>query len=325
MYDELEQLLPNSGLAFIATEVTAPSGIQVPLGPEAIFRRCKPAEINKIKEMISQLGAARSDGSTKYDFLTTVSPEEQGGTSSRVSRLPPEEARYFGIELLSSTAFTAELRWALNLGKPRLVSPFQIFYPEPNQRGEPRSYSWFGNSIDTLRSDDPSKGPAIVTEDALRRVATIRSRIERIPKSAAFIRSSLARHDAVLNSRSDHGLLVVGLFSIIEGLITHRPRLKESLDSIGHQIRSKLTLLQRRFDFPINADAYFPNAKSEKLWPLLYTYRSCIAHGDEPDYGGKLKPLGGPQNVTRFLVELIRELAITCINDPTLVADLKEC
>jgi hypothetical protein len=67
-------------------------------------------------------------------------------------------------------------------------------------------------------------------------------------------------------------LVVLGLFGLIESILTHVPERDDRLSSITRQIRSKTNLLsRRRTDWP-KASVFFSGKASSDPWPALYGY-----------------------------------------------------
>ena len=86
-------------------------------------------------------------------------------------------------------------------------------------------------------------------------------------------------------------LRVLGLFAVIEMLLTHNPNDKELGDSLSHQISSKIPLLSARFSAPLNYDVFGNDVTAETVWKRLYAYRGKIAHGSEVEFTSALKLL----------------------------------
>lgn len=121
-------------------------------------------------------------------------------------------------------------------------------------------------------------------------------------------------------------LLVLGLFSIIEMLITHNPKLEDRGDSITHQLKGKVPLLERRFDRRLPYTEYFGQASSDKVWAALYKYRSAIAHGGQLDFDkGQLAVIKSKEVADKFLFEVVRGMLRHILREPHLYADLREC
>ena len=120
----------------------------------------------------------------------------------------------------------------------------------------------------------------------LRELKLIYSEFTKIKSSYPDIARSIKMFNALPKFNGYNELFSLGLFSIIESLITHNP--SGEYDSITHQIKHKIPLLERRFQNPIDYSC-FGNASQQTLWSKLYSYRSKIAHGGEIDFSGKLQ------------------------------------
>ena len=129
----------------------------------------------------------------------------------------------------------------------------------------------------------------------------------------------------LLPANSDFQIL--GLFAIIEMLISHSPKQEDRGDSITHQLKSKIPLICNRFSKPFDISTFFLNAKSDKIWGALYSLRSTFAHGGLPDFNdmGKHKLLKDQGHAQEFLTELVKRLVRQAIREPQLFRDLREC
>jgi hypothetical protein len=125
---------------------------------------------------------------------------------------------------------------------------------------------------------------------------------------------------------SSSELKVIGLFSIIETLLTHAPKNNDPTDSLARQIKHKIPLVRKRGQRPIDHNSIFEDSISEEaLWSKLYGFRSKIVHGESADLSGELKVLKDRERVVRFLCEIVKLLLIQSLNEPVLISDLKEC
>jgi hypothetical protein len=119
---------------------------------------------------------------------------------------------------------------------------------------------------------------------------------------------------------------VIGLFAIIEMLITHNPKLEDRGDSITHQMQAKLPLLIRRFQASINHEDFFGKVDSKKVWSALYAFRSSIAHGGVADFSkGAMHVLGSADLATEFVRTVVKGLLRQLLVEPQLFQDLKNC
>lgn len=121
-------------------------------------------------------------------------------------------------------------------------------------------------------------------------------------------------------------LQFVILFSIIESLITHPPRLNENLDSIGHQLRGKIDLLTNQVGLEsLSSSGFDTNLSAKQAWKLIYGCRSAVAHGSRPDFQSEAKALKSKETTIDFLTRFTRSLLLAALQNPDLFRDLKKC
>lgn len=126
-------------------------------------------------------------------------------------------------------------------------------------------------------------------------------------------------------------LKFLGLFTIIESLISHKPKGTDPTESLGRQVRQKMQLVTHRvLRKPVPYDLFEVHDLNEKnikkVWDALYTLRSMIAHGDEADFSrGEIKMLKSLANGCRFVEVTVRVLLGTCVDEPQLMLDLHSC
>jgi len=123
----------------------------------------------------------------------------------------------------------------------------------------------------------------------------------------------------------NQNLKTLGYFSIIEMLVAHKPKLKESIDSISHQISTKYNLLLKRFERKVNFSEYFEPARSDKIWKKLYAYRSDLAHGNITNFDSEYSILKSADTVNNFLNEIIKNTILIALVDSEFISDLKQC
>ena len=123
----------------------------------------------------------------------------------------------------------------------------------------------------------------------------------------------------------DSELTIIGYFSVIESLITHNPKLTANMDSLTHQMKTKMNLLSKKVQRPLDYQSFFGIADGDKVWGNLYNYRSKIAHGDEPDFKSELKLLRNHHNAIAFLRETTKLLILQALKEPQFTYDLKKC
>jgi hypothetical protein len=117
--------------------------------------------------------------------------------------------------------------------------------------------------------------------------------------------------------------MILGLFAVIESIITHQPK-AEAGDSLSHQIRTKIPLLAKRFDDKIDYRNFFSISDENKIWKNLYDYRSRIAHGGKIHFPNQLK-IKNSIFIVDFLRTVCKLLLRKAISEPQLCMDLREC
>jgi hypothetical protein len=119
-------------------------------------------------------------------------------------------------------------------------------------------------------------------------------------------------------------LRTLGYFALLESLLTHAPLPTDPYDSITRQIKKKLILLNNRWTPPLNYSP-FGNADPEKIWSKMYSYRSQLAHGGNPHFGGEFQVLRGHQQVMELVKETVKAIIRRGLIEPRLLLDLREC
>jgi hypothetical protein len=119
-------------------------------------------------------------------------------------------------------------------------------------------------------------------------------------------------------------LLFLGYFAILESLITHQPRPTDTIDSITRQVKQKVMLLDNRWQPRIDYRPFGEN-KPDTIWKIMYSYRSCLAHGAKPDFKGDLQLLGDPDRALNPLKQTVKGILRQALIEPQLILDLRNC
>lgn len=118
---------------------------------------------------------------------------------------------------------------------------------------------------------------------------------------------------------------ILGYFTVVESLLTHKQTKTETGDSLSRQIKTKVPLLLNRISDGINYNKYFHEASEEKIWAKLYSYRSALAHGSNVNFNGELQVLKSPLEIHDFMIACVKKLLTHSLYEPKLVRDLKNC
>lgn len=146
------------------------------------------------------------------------------------------------------------------------------------------------------------------------------------------IRQILHMFSSLDNLPDSSTLKVLGYFSIIEGLLSHKPSDNDRVDSIQRQLIRNINLLNNRLKKIHKEIAFsdFGETNPETVLRKLYAYRSAIAHGGQ--VSDPLNKIGemriGNNNtdhlwVHDWLRSLTKRLLLSAIVEPGLVMDLK--
>jgi hypothetical protein len=116
---------------------------------------------------------------------------------------------------------------------------------------------------------------------------------------------------------------VLALFMLLEMLLTHNPGDREIGDSLTHQLQTKIPFIESRLSDRLDYSCFRAGVAPDAIWSKLYSYRSAIAHGDEPDFASKLQVLKSAEIADEFLERVTRRLLRHAIEDPLLFDGLK--
>ena len=165
----------------------------------------------------------------------------------------------------------------------------------------------------------------VITAATISDWARLAQQIESVFLSHADIRRSIQMfHSLSGNNPTYDPLTVLGYFIVIESLLTHKPDPKDPTDSISRQMRSKIRLLGNRMSPKLDHSGF--DCDQAKVWSALYSYRSTLAHGGDPDFTkGDLTKLKDQATAVNFLQETCRALLRKAVSEPDLVTDLKSC
>jgi hypothetical protein len=297
----------------------------VALAPGHELRRATESEIGAIKDVLTNQAAE-----TNWESWQNGGPVENGESISR-PLIPEDKWRYFVIAFEGSNSTVAEIERALCIAPfelkigftllqevfPGNIRPMLIYHPA-------RLFSL----VRSLREEEPFSETALpflaVTRADIETVVLLHHQIlasgENVENLKRFIAQMLDL-DALPHKSP---LLFLGYFAILESLITHQPRPTDTIDSITRQVKQKVVLLNNRWKPRIDY-APFGESKPDTIWKAMYSYRSCLAHGGEPDFKGDLQLLGNPDRALKLLKETVRCVLRQSLIEPQLILDLRSC
>jgi hypothetical protein len=167
-----------------------------------------------------------------------------------------------------------------------------------------------------------------LTAGDLEEIRDLVTRIRNLPPAANFVLEAMDRFKQVELISYDSDFHIFGLFTIVEYLLTHAPRLEDRSDSLTKQISAKCPAINQRFPAPVVLADFFEPMTDEKGWKILYSYRSAIAHGGRIDFRktyskSDYRQLRSRDAVFAYLHQFTQRLLKYTLCEPKSVSDLK--
>jgi hypothetical protein len=317
--------MKSHGYAFVLTpmELGCPSNVEI-----APVHRLKRADGNQVEFIKGKLQELNADPFSRYaspyeNKVRAVPGDKPGEVQYFYDKLAPEDWKYWVVEFEGTNSELQELEWACALVPNDFELGFHVIFHE-SLRGP--GFGWNMMALSSFFNHgfatQFTKRIELVDLDLVRRHF---KEIKELPATFPHIRRALQRFDQLrwLPRRSE--MVVIGLISVIESLVSHAPKLTDSADSLSHQLRTKLPLLRKRFICPLEHQNFFGEIDEENLWKKLYAYRSKIVHGEDSQLSGELVVLGKLEPVISFLRETSKRLLQLSLSEPQFMTDLKKC
>lgn len=167
----------------------------------------------------------------------------------------------------------------------------------------------------------------VLTNEGIRQIKTTYRLLKVLDKKKyGFIQRAIEDYKNLLVIPRESSLLLVGLFSILELLLTHDDK-NPNASRISWQLQKKIALLNNQFSERIDFAKHFScskDTKDETIVERLYQKRSLIAHGNQGDFSRDLQVISKGDEIA-FLRFLIRKTISYALQNPQLVSDLREC
>ncbi|MDO8825814.1 HEPN domain-containing protein [Methylophaga sp.] len=312
---------PRGGIKFIASNIDIPEDIlPFNISDDLILRVASEAEIEKLNQHYQKTYGLLAK--FVVPFNTVPEKYDDGDGRRGIRYVETNRTRCWVITFEGFNGKAEDLNPIAKLLKPKIHFSNTLIFNNHRQLDDSGFIFGPGASVD-LYVRESRKDIAILSKDELNKLKRYYSHFEK--NELAHVQDAIDLYESSSKLDDESALLTLSYFSIIESLITHKPRLTETLDSITHQIKNKIKLLSKRFEIKPMQDEIFGGIAEANLWKKLYQLRSNIAHGQVYDFSGELKCLRELQNVNSFLDEVVRELIKLAIEEPALVADIREC
>jgi hypothetical protein len=296
------------------------------IGDGFLLRRPTEAELLDIKQILNKM---------HVPILKNIPSvwEWHFPVSGQARPLPPDEWRYFVIESANrNLAALRKMTMLLNLAPTEVDVGFIRFPIDPLPEEVAKIVQEAGGFLGGLDLNGRAPyfgGPPRYGTAFLDIGAQQAAEIAEIQALAAQSdrRFNLDRHlEQLLQLKRNpqHELRTLGYFALLESLVTHIPEPEDPYSSITRQLKKKLTLLNRRFNHPLDYSP-FGNTPPETVWGKMYSYRSLIAHGGTPEFKGDLQLLQSPEVALKLVKDAVREVTTLALQEADLVLDLREC
>lgn len=283
------------------------------------LKRANFTQVEYIKNALAEIGNKNGI----FERYETAVKAVNGGRETK--ELPPSEWNYVIIEHDDFQA-KSNLRLALMLSKLDLNPVFEYVLPsEYSQEGkvyQPEGYHNF--FIETFETFSSKKVTSLDVED-IRSMFSLLEDFTKIKYEFKYIYKALSDFESLKLVSRRTPFKIIGMFSIIEALLTND--LQRSA-TFNHQLKSKLNLLNNRFEECVNYRKYVGGADTttfETIIDKLYNYRHDIAHGDFSNFNKDLKVIVDEQAAFRLLYAITKKLIVQSLKEPQLVKDLKYC
>jgi hypothetical protein len=289
-------------------------GTPVEIIPGCILRRPTPSELAQIK-----------GGLTKYDSghrVQHAAEYDRPRTGGEFILLDPTAWRYWVVEEISEGNVIGcgldNVGIISRLCRVELPCRGLVIYPNLSMS------LGFGGRIGSdpfIRFLPPAK-PERLDQAVVDQIKEAWDRFAKLDLAYAPIKAAVKMYARLGPMYQGNVLYPLGVFAVIESLLTHDPH--GGYDSLTHQIKAKMSLLNGRFSNPIDYSC-FSSDKSNTIWRCLYSYRSAIAHGRTPTFDGDLQVLKDEETAVTFLDNAAKTLLRHALQEPKLVLDLQFC
>lgn len=312
-------------LALVANPIKFSDDRQLPflLAPGVQFDRATSDEIGRIKPLLLEVVGKNSMLGPFAFYESEGNFRDDGSGNWDTTPLPERDWRYYVVRSPDNGFVNHDLHLICSISEAWLDLSTLYFHG--------LGHGWSPYSIVGLYSHRGFLVTETVTPEHLREISELyelkleNSSVDGHPEPYPELNRALQMLSALDHIPPSSGFHVVGLFAIIEMLITHNPKLEDRGDSITHQMKSKIPLLSKRFDRQLPYRDFFGEASPEKVWNSLYSYRSAVAHGGQPDFARTHQLLKDDNHAIKFLRITTQSLIRHAMREPELYRDLKQC
>jgi len=311
-------------IAHVANQIQLPNGLPIQFSSNATLRRATADEIDEIDRRLALANAATSI--PLRSFRHHYEHKQVGTSSSYVpTPLPDKDWRYHVLDFEGDGLIFLRLQQILVLTEPPVYLAFRTITGLTNTiKGISPMQMHILERAERLWWNNPN-GLLINVEQVLPSYQAwsklLESQVEFL-----FVAEAVEKYFDLQRLPPCSDMYLLGLFSIIESLVAHKPRLTENLDSIIHQLVNKLALLDECFIInSVRAENFFNGIDNKKAWKKLYQFRSQLAHTSSSPLSAELVTLISKEIILSFVDSKTKELIRFAISQPKILHHLKEC
>lgn len=302
--------------AFVLNQIHIEEELPFSFAENCSIQIANADQIQKIKQMLAEkVGGGGMCLPTQFYECDAV----RDGTSTSLLPLTEKEWRYYVVSTGDNGGTNHNLHMASNISAAPLEISALKFYLKAG-------YGWRSGVLQSYFEQFPVPVKRVGKDELLDIAKVYQSYISFDKDMYPEVPRAMSMFDSLSFLNRNSIFHVLGLFAIIEMLITHNPKLEDRGDSITHQMQSKIPLLARRFQKKLDYGLFFQDGLEKKVWSALYKYRSAMAHGGVPDFAsGDLRILKDARNADSFLREVVKGLLRHSLQEPQLYQDLRNC
>ena len=330
----------KTNVIFLCNRLTTDLKLPVVINSDYDFDKARKAEIEIIKDTLSNkiesnLAIGRSNPFEMISF-NEISKRKTKKTFHKLGdKAKPNKWHYWVIRHNGIVGMNHSSEMLFPLIESELI-PIAHYRIQKYKTKDGRfkhhahtrtTYGHAGNQIHDL--GNTMKESQINESDIkeLKKLFAAFRKIEKRKEDYEFIFRNLKNYKTLLRMPIYDDLRNIGKFAIIESLLTTRKSVQ--IESINHQLKNKIVLLNNRFSKEIQFQKWFKslpeNFNIRKLIGLLYSYRSCLAHGTKPDFDKELKIIENSVWTDYCVDEICRKVLKQAIFEPELIKDLRHC
>lgn len=312
----------KGGFYFIATVMESSAALPADIADGVRLDRAGPEQTVWVKAELDQAARFGPTSVKWYETAWSARPgDTAGSTIWEPAALAPKDHRYFVLSFTGSNSTAHDVLVIAQAVAPYFGAHINFLTTEPYGRG---GLVGWGGYLDGVNYYDIHPRACAALSDG--NTADLRTAVTQYKALDRHTHEGILRAFATFQTiwRLSHinQLPVLGLFSVIEMLLTHNPNDKEIGDSLTHQIKTKMRLLEPRLASPLDYSP-FGDVSPDKVWGTLYEYRSRIAHGGHIDFTKGLRLLMSPDHAFTFLLAATRALLRHTLKEPDLINALK--